>query len=246
MINQDLKKFHESTTRELDSIKDRVRNIIGNKNWGEDGRYKEEILKNTISRFLPKNYSIGTGFVINKEKEVTKQLDIIVYNDESPVFFKEGDFVIVFANTVRAIAEVKTSVNTIWQLKEYTKTSDENSKKIISTLNKSKKFFNGIFAYKSNLTFDSIKESLKDYYFEDCHDFKINNITLGPNKFLHLWKKHPLNLSCYELKGLSYSYFISNLLSTIDSNPIFYENDPILYAYNSKEPFLKFSIEKTN
>lgn len=39
-------KFRISITQEIDSIKDRVRNFIGDANWGEEGRYKEALLKN--------------------------------------------------------------------------------------------------------------------------------------------------------------------------------------------------------
>jgi len=56
-------KFQESITKELEVVRDRVRNLIGDAHWGEEGRYKEAVLKNVIRRFLPSNLSIGTGFV---------------------------------------------------------------------------------------------------------------------------------------------------------------------------------------
>ena len=58
MVDQDIKKFYESVTAELMSVKDRVRNLIGNAHWLSDGRYKEAILKTIIGRFLPSGYSI--------------------------------------------------------------------------------------------------------------------------------------------------------------------------------------------
>ena len=48
LFNMEL--FHKSTTKELKVIKNRVRNFIGNRNWGEEGRYKEAILRNVIKR----------------------------------------------------------------------------------------------------------------------------------------------------------------------------------------------------
>lgn len=36
-------KFLISTSREIMAIKDRVRFLINDKNWGEEGRYKEII-----------------------------------------------------------------------------------------------------------------------------------------------------------------------------------------------------------
>ncbi|WP_164731079.1 hypothetical protein [Anoxybacter fermentans] len=51
----DPKEFQESITKELDTIRNRVRNLIGTSHWGEEGQYKEAILKNVIRRFLPSN-----------------------------------------------------------------------------------------------------------------------------------------------------------------------------------------------
>ena len=110
MIEQDFKKFYESLNKELMAVKDRLESLIGDVHRGENGKYREAILKNVISKFLPKNYSMGTGFVINAKKEITKQIDIIVYENSSPVLFSEGDFVVVLANTVKAIIEVKSSM----------------------------------------------------------------------------------------------------------------------------------------
>jgi len=47
--------FQKSITKELDIVKNRVRSLIGNAHWGEEGRYKEAVLKTVINRFLP-NY----------------------------------------------------------------------------------------------------------------------------------------------------------------------------------------------
>ncbi len=111
----DLKEFYKSIGSELSVIKNRVRNLIGAANWGEEGRYKEAILKNCIGRFLPNRYSLGTGFVLVKDIEkvqVTSQIDIIVCDNSYPVLFKEGDFVIVLPHSVRGIIEVKTNGDT--------------------------------------------------------------------------------------------------------------------------------------
>ena len=51
----------------LNLIKNRVRNLIGNSNWAEEGRYKETILKNVIRRFLPAKY-------ISRERIYCKKL----------------------------------------------------------------------------------------------------------------------------------------------------------------------------
>ena len=79
-------EYQQSISKELISIKDRVRNFIDNHHWGEDGRYKEIILSHILRQHLPKGVSVGTGFVVNNDN-ITKQIDIIVYQDDIPLLF---------------------------------------------------------------------------------------------------------------------------------------------------------------
>lgn len=243
MVEQDLTEFYKSLGKELEAVKDRVRSLIGDAHWGEDGRYREAVLKNVISKFLPKNYSIGTGFVINEKKEITKQIDIIIYDDTSPVLFSEGDFVVVLANTVKAIIEVKSSIKSTNSLIEIIKTCEENAKKIESNWALNQKMFNGIFCYNSNLSFEILESSLGDFFhFSTCRIFsKVNNISLGNKTFLHLWEYSPFSLRGYELSDLSFAYFISNLLTALDIRN--FEHRSIFFPLNSKNPFEKFKIE---
>lgn len=248
MVEQDIKKYFESVSKELKSVKDRVRNIIGSKHWGEDGRFKEAILRNVISKFLPPTYSIGTGFIINANKELTSQIDIIIYDSSSPLLFSEGDFVIALAHTVRGIIEVKTRVKSTKDLKKIIIKCEKNGNVISSALTNHIPLFNGIFSYGCSLKFQKLKESLEEYYFErGISDIrKVNNISLGADKFLHFWTNKPRVIAGYELKNLSFAYFISNLLMTIDSNKITQEHNPLFFPLVSKEPFLKFQIQKPN
>jgi hypothetical protein len=91
-------EFQKSITDELKALQNRVRNLIGNANWGDEGRYKEAVLRNVIKNFLPSNISLGTGFIIDKKNdgEIAKstQIDIIVYDNTYPVLFSSGDIVI--------------------------------------------------------------------------------------------------------------------------------------------------------
>ena len=108
--------FQESITQELDAIKNRVRNLIGNAHWGEEGRFKEAVLKNVLRKFLPNNLSIGTGFILqavgnnDDENILSSQLDIIIYDNTLPVLFSEGDFIITTTANIRGILEVKSRI----------------------------------------------------------------------------------------------------------------------------------------
>ena len=78
-------EYHKSITYEIKDLQNRVRHLIGDANWGEEGRYKEAVLRSVIKRFLPSNIRLGTGFVIDKNENglnISKQIDIIVYDNE--------------------------------------------------------------------------------------------------------------------------------------------------------------------
>jgi len=215
----DPKEFQESITKELNTIKNRVRNLIGNSHWGEEGRYKEAILKNVIRRFLPSNLSIGTGFVVKKNKnetQISSQIDIIIYDNTIPTLFSEGDFVITTHKNVKGIIEVKTKIRSN-ELQKIIKNAENNGKLI----GKQRRIFNGIFCYEytNNIYFERIEQALRN------SRGYVNHISLGPNIFIRFWKRKDRNrlnppvqdcetdfFNIYKLQNLSFSYFISNLL----------------------------------
>ena len=63
----DPKSFQTSITEELLILRNRVRFLIGDAHWGEDGSYKEAILRKILRGFLPKDLNIGTGFIVENE-----------------------------------------------------------------------------------------------------------------------------------------------------------------------------------
>jgi hypothetical protein len=143
--------YHKSITREIISTSDRVRNLVTD--WGEEGRYKEEVFKNILKRFLPSNLSVGTGFILNSqernEHHNTNQIDVIIYDNSYPVLFKEADFLIIPAEGVRGIIEVKANLLN-QDLKSVIDTCNRNGNFIYEAKrNKDKSIFNGVFSYKS-------------------------------------------------------------------------------------------------
>lgn len=213
----DAQKFQESITKELDTVKDRVRNLIGSSNWGEEGRYKEAILRNVIRRFLPSNLSLGTGFVINKDNnrtQITHQIDIIIYDNTIPILFLEGEFVITTYRNVKAIIEVKTRIRNS-DLKCIIKKAEEDGEII------GKRIFNGIFSYghEGDIDSDRVDDALKSA------EGYVNHLSLGKDIFIRFWNSEDRNrldlpvwdcegdfYNIYGLENLSFSYFISNLL----------------------------------
>jgi hypothetical protein len=235
-----LEDYHRSTTRELISVSNKVRNLIDH--HGEDGRYKEAVLKNIIRRFLPEKYLIATGFVIKQtdnrgEHQSSKQIDLIVYDNASPVLFREGDFVILTPDSVRAVIEIKTNIQN-QGLQEIIQQANENGEFIFSgKVNKNQLFFNGLFGFEGyQNAFQT--ETIRDHIIaaneafvnaQDYQKFKVNHISLNKDWFLKYWPDEENPHSLYNIQELSFSFFISNLIDTLANNSV-RRNNFIWYA----------------
>ena len=160
---------------------------------------------------------------------------MIIYEDTTPVIFREGDFVILTESSVRAVVEVKA------RLTNYSASNENSLNKVIDKLNRLRNFqtfnfdvrdrhrkkFVGIFSYdhSESFTAERIEGALR------VSDGLVNHISLGPDKFIRYWPNtqglHPpvrdYNGRCYiryNLESLSFSYFISNLLHIVsDEDP---------------------------
>ena len=234
-------EYHKATSKELLALTNKVRNLVTH--WGEDGRYKEAVLKNVIRRFLPEKYEIGTGFIIKQtanrgEHLSSRQIDLIIYDDESPILFKEGDFVILTPDSVKAIIEVKA--NLINQnVSEIIRQVNENGQ-FIWRGKKDKKFafFNGIFSFEGNNNFNitTFSENVRsgNSPFEGDRSFKkykVNHISINENWFLKYWPNDASPHSLYNLEELSFSFFISNLIDILSHKSV-RRNNYIWYTTN--------------
>lgn len=203
-------KYQESISQELMSIKGRVRDFIGDRHRGEDGRYKEIILSHVLRQHLPKRVSVGTGFVVNNNN-ITKQIDIIVYRNDIPLLFKQDDFVIAPAECVLGIIEVKSRATTP-VCRNAIKVAADNGRII------ARKIFNGIFAFEDKLT-NLQNEDLRGAL-NDAADI-VNHICLGKDMFIKYWDEEMLwdnpnrHYAVYDIEDLSFGYFISNLVESI-------------------------------
>lgn len=205
--------YQKSISIELISIKNRVRDFIGKNHWGEDGRYKEIILRDIIAGKLPKYASCGTGFIVGADQHVSTQIDIIVYRNDMPMLFKKGDFIIAPQEAVLGLIEVKTKLHS-GNIEETIRKAHANGNLVESEI------FNGIFSYDNYLTGinnsfhidDKIRDLLCNY------SGNINYISFGKDYFLKYWKdgqpnNQPNNkYHLYKIEDLSFGYFISNLI----------------------------------
>lgn len=191
---------------EFIGLKDKVREIIDDRHWGEDGRYKEFILKEYLKKFMPDGVCVGTGFVKREgitpeDTKITSQIDIIIYKDsrtpedKENILLEAGDFVILRPEAVLGIIEVKTkSTNSNLSCVRTNKTT---GKKIPSAIQKATRngeiigrheVFNGIFAYENKVKFTKGYERTKlaKQLIAGCG--YVNHIALSANYFIRFWK----------------------------------------------------------
>ena len=222
-------EYQKSIATEFKAYESRVRNLIDDANWAEEGRYKEIILMNYLKRILPQNIAVGTGFVRSGEL-ITKQIDIIIYDNTYPLLFSSGDFIIACGESVLGLIEVKTRI-TPSQITEYINKACANEAVIRNTVRNPRIIFNGIFSYnnESNIKAYYSKLASVNYLKELDNSFKysVNHICLGSEYFIKLrGDRLPPNkiteqprYSIYEMKdsnsGLAFAYFFSNLLEDI-------------------------------
>lgn len=207
--------YRKSISNELISTQNRVRDFIDGNQWGEDGRYKEIILTEKIKQLLPQPFSIGTGFVMCENNIITSQIDIIIYKNDIPLFFKKGNFVIVPKECVLGIIEVKTNITSSIVSSDLFEKAHKNGKLIGCDI------FNGIFSFETGFSLENnISQSMSEHIKNNAG--YINNISFGKDFFMKYWAKGNLsqkilnpNYSLYKIKDLSFGYFLSNLIEDV-------------------------------
>lgn len=244
-----IENYHKSTSNELLALTNKVRELI--QHWGEDGRYKEAVFKNILRRFLPEKYLIGTGFVVRQtdnrgEHLASKQIDIIIYDNESPILFKEGDFVILAPDSVRGIVEIKANLQN-QNITNIVSQANENGRFIFeSQINRDNGIFNGIFSfegYANNFDLEILANNINSgnnefIEIEDHNKFIVNHITLNKNWFIKYWEGNQPPFSMYKIEDLSFSFFISNLIDFLVGHRI-RRNNYIWFAEDKELNLIK-------
>jgi hypothetical protein len=107
-----LSAYHQSVNDELISVRNRIRQLIGDAHWLTDGEHKEAIIRRILRNHVPEIMRVGKGFVYYAEQRVSNQLDILLTDTRKPTLFKDDELVIVTPDAVRAVIEVKTKQST--------------------------------------------------------------------------------------------------------------------------------------
>ncbi len=228
----DIEAYFRSLSMELESQRDRVRQLIGGAHWPTDGGWKESVLRSVLRRLVGRGVDVGSGFFVVGEAD-SPEMDLILFRADSPVLFRDGDVVIVPAEAVLGIVEVKTRLNAATLREGITRLSDACN----LARRHRRHICAGIFAYETD--YATNREVLRQLR-ERCSDWpvQLDVITHGPDRFVRYWANPPRrgNLvyqkwHSYDMPGLSFGYFVQNFVSHVapadirTSGPPFYPRE---------------------
>lgn len=104
---EDRRTYATSFANDLDDQSKRIGALFAH--GSTVGTYREDLFRELIKRHIPKRFHAATGFIDG----CPKQLDILIYDQlEYAPIFRTGDLVVVPADAVRAVIEVKSTLNT--------------------------------------------------------------------------------------------------------------------------------------
>src|SRR3989304_7115930 len=165
-LRENLFDYYSSIADEFMSKYNRVKDIIGVRHWPSVGYSREEILRSFLKEYLPRRFDISTGFVYRNSNEVSKQVDILIWDSHRfPPIYCQGDLVIVKPEAVVAAIEVKSTSGK----KEITKALKNLSllKELIGKV-KGDPIFTGIFSFTSGRRkINTLLNDAKNYYRND-------------------------------------------------------------------------------
>ena len=77
---------------------------------GNRGSSLEASVRSFLRQYLPARYRIGHGEIIDQDRRISSQMDVVAANEEHPYIFEEGELALFFIEGVSAVGEVKTQL----------------------------------------------------------------------------------------------------------------------------------------
>lgn len=216
----DCVKYFKGLSKELQSVQDRIRNLIGGAHWPSDGAWKESMLRSVLRRYLPSSFSVGSGFIITPEGTST-QIDMLICDDSAPLLFRDGDFIIATADCVRAVVEVKTTLRGNDLMESLVKLDG-----IAGLMRRRCVYrhpFFGVFCYNPTTT---APEAVLDYLQRAngaATNYEIQALCFGDRQFYRFWEFEPPadhgmpynSWHAYDLPEMAPGYFVHNLIEVV-------------------------------
>lgn len=218
----DIEAYFFSLAQEFEGLRNRIRNFIGTAHWPTDGEWKESVLRAVMSRSIPPTTLIGRGFFVGKS-ESSPQIDVLLYRADAPVFFRDGNLVIIPGAAVVGLIEVKTRLD---------RTSLRDALIRLAQIRRtlpfpySYKVLLGLFSYESDINDNGVVlEELRACCSEP--DQVVDVVCLGPSRFFRYWQTRPGSSHeayekwhSYTVTDMAFGYFIHNFLTHVSPREI--------------------------
>lgn len=207
----------------LSSVRDLSREL--SQHWPTDGEHREAILKKIISKKIPRKYIVSSGFIVGDD-ETSPQVDVLIYDSESPVFEETEDGkVFVTADAVVSMTEVKSRLS--------------GKKAMVSALSQIAKaakmcggdVWTGLFVHEGEFDLKTMPDRIVLEALEEVdskYEIRINCAILGSSIFVRYWENsheaangvhHGPAWHSYFIDRLAPAYYIGNLVAEIARIP---------------------------
>jgi len=91
---------------------ERSQSIAGMEHKLLKGELREIFVSNLIKNFLPSNFEVGSGVIVNQKGDQSSQIDVLIYDKSFlPPFIKESNLGVYPAESVLAIIEVRSRLD---------------------------------------------------------------------------------------------------------------------------------------
>lgn len=243
-VRPDFIAYHKSIGAEFSALRDRVRDLIGASHWLSDGEYKEAVLRRLLRAYLPEAYTVGRGFVLCANGELTRQVDIMIVRRDTATLFRDGDLMVVTPEGVRAIIEVKTRLESKNAIRKAAERLMSNSAKIWPPSAGDERLpgtngWVGLFVYEqrdttqgcAEATLEAIEAARAHVTTADNRNGEFQRLRcacFGSDTLVREWPDPP-RWKAYKLTGLAPAYFISNVVAELSAVAI--ENRRAWFPY---------------
>ena len=214
--------YFSSLALELRGLQNRVRNFLDDSHWLTDGEWKESVLRSILRRHLPSSAQIGRGFIVRPDAN-SRQIDLLIYNSNIPVLFREGDLVFVTPDAVLGVIEVKTSLNNT----SYAAAVDQLGERMDFLLDGPWHPFFGLFAYESTVGSRRALEALS-HNARGQPRHAVDLVCLGYSHLLKWWPFDPADHRNQLNRWRSYrfdkekspGYFLHNVIELVSPESV--------------------------
>jgi hypothetical protein len=243
-------EYFEDLSKELQAVQNRIRNFIGEVHWPSDGSWKESVLRTILRRYLPPSFTVGSGFILTPDG-VSTQVDILVCDDSAPFLFRDGDFLIVPADCVRAVVEVKTKIASE-RFRDALRKLDDISMLMRRRCVRKRPFI-GLFSYEPTISPMSAVLDALHAANGQTGGYEISALCFGGAQYYRFWEHDPTgnfrgqydSWHAYDLPKIAPGYFVHNLIEHLFPGAFERAGD-LWYPVQGKEPHFIASKKRRN